>query len=181
MWIAQATHTCIGSPAPREMLSTAAPTSRAGEGHSDSGPAVGEQFIDSPLLPPQGSGGPAGAPGERGRTGPLGRKVCLDGGPAGFLRSSLASPPGPLPHSPACPPASFTHPLNFLLVFPTPAFPVESRLGQWDPGPARGNTHSCSVGSCPAVAAALPWPVTAVQHPHGNQRLGPRSTASEPH
>lgn len=31
-----------------------------------------------PLLALQGSGGTAGVPGDRGRTGPLGRKVCLE-------------------------------------------------------------------------------------------------------
>lgn len=85
-------------------------------------------FTDTPLLPLQGSGGTAGPPGERGRTGPLGRKVCLDKGGAGFWRSGPASPPGSL--SLICQPVYLLHlhiPLPPLWSFP-PSLPVESRL-----------------------------------------------------
>ena len=51
----------------------------------------------SPHLLLQGSGGTAGAPGERGRTGPLGRKVCRDKGNACFWRPSRPSPKYPVP------------------------------------------------------------------------------------
>lgn len=71
----------------------------------------------SPCL--QGSGGTAGVPGERGRTGPLGRKVCLDKRRAHFLRSS------PSQNLSLCPPA-----------LRTPSFPCRRhRLDQWDPCP----------------------------------------------
>lgn len=115
----------------------------------DSDPLALEGWMSyclSPHLLLQGSGGTAGAPGERGRTGPLGRKVCRDKGNACFWRPSRPSPNtlSRLPHLSVCPAAWCAHP-SPLWSLP-PAAPADSGWAGGSPSPPRGCAWALSSG-----------------------------------
>lgn len=108
-------------------------------------------------IPPlllQGSGGAAGAPGERGRTGPLGRKVCLEKGRA-FLRTGTSQA-----HMPPLPLLSVCLSLLFSTTGSHSSLPCWLRLGQWDYSP-------------PTIPTIIPTTIPATYHPCSEVWLSP--------